>query len=174
MQQSTGQTTRKSRQRRDPSLKPAAQCHHDVGVEDTVNRIEQLIRKQGSKSSVTRRRVLSYLIALKRPIKAYDLMKKFSADNHAIKAASMYRILRFLSTKGYIHKVETLNAYVINSNPEYRGNEFLAVCTICGRTQEFYDALVDRRLKQHSERLGLAVQKQTVEIIGVCKSNCRR
>jgi Fur family transcriptional regulator, zinc uptake regulator len=173
MRQSTGQTTRKSRQRRDPGIKPAAQCHHDVGIENAVNRIEQLIRKQGLKSSATRRRVLRYLLALKRPIKAYDLMKKFSEDNRAIKAASMYRILRFLSAKGYIHKIETLNAYVINGNPEYRGNEFLAVCTVCGRTREFYDSLVDRRLKQHSEKLGFAVQKQTVEIIGRCVSGCR-
>jgi Fur family zinc uptake transcriptional regulator len=82
------------------------------------------------------RRVLEKLLSAGAPQKAYQMMSHFTPDGRPTSPTVVYRALNFLLRMGLIHRLETLNAYVVcrlGAGPHRPG--FL-VCDACGAAEE--------------------------------------
>jgi len=115
--------------------------------------------------------VLDALKEADTPLSAYGLLERLTGDG--IRAPlQVYRALDKLILLGFVHRLESLNAFVVCSHREqchHRPAAF-AICTQCGRVAEFLETAVDRGLARWSKGHAFRAERVTVEMRGVCGS----
>lgn len=116
-----------------------------------------------------RRRVLELLLEAGAPVKAYDLIAAYGEGG--AKPPTVYRALEFLERMGFVHRLESLNAYVACPRAgEVHAAAFL-ICECCGATAEIEPevaAVVEAAAGAH----GYALKGLTLEARGLCAA-CR-
>lgn len=154
-------------------------CHHADGAHPGLKGAE-LDRALGAAESrctatherltTPRRRVLELLLESDGPQKAYDLIAAFGAHGEPAKPPTVYRALEFLERLGFVHRIESLNAYVpcrIHGNGHRAA--FL-ICDCCGAAEEFEPDFTAQLAA--ADKAGYAVQTITLEARGLCPA-CR-
>ncbi|MHB1101745.1 MAG: Fur family transcriptional regulator [Devosia sp.] len=113
--------------------------------------------------------VLDALKEVGTPLSAYALLERLAG--HGIRAPlQVYRALDKLIQFGFVHRLESLNAFVVCSRREeciHRPAAF-AICTQCGRVAEFLETEVDQGLARWSKGHAFKAERVTVEMRGVC------
>jgi Fur family zinc uptake transcriptional regulator len=113
--------------------------------------------------------VLDAISQAGRPVSAYDILDDIRP--HGIRSpVQVYRAIKKLIEDGSIHKVESLNAFVLCVGPHAhdRGTAILAVCQQCGRVTEFCDDTVDRRLAEWASHERFQIETTSIEVNGRC------
>jgi len=85
--------------------------------------------------------------------------------------ATVYRALKHLAAHGVVTRIESRNAYVLCQHPHSPHDCLFFICRECGAATEAPDNKISRLLRKESETLGFAVNRQILEIVGLCK-NC--
>lgn len=83
-----------------------------------------------------RRRVLELLLRQGGPTKAYDLIAGYGEDGGAAKPPTVYRALEFLEKQGFVHRIESLNAYMACRQVGETHSAAFLICDCCGATRE--------------------------------------
>jgi Fur family transcriptional regulator, zinc uptake regulator len=83
---------------------------------------------------------------------------------------TIYRALSRLLQNGLIHRLESLNAYVICRGGHHHGATAFIICRDCGHVDELGDTSVIQRLEEDASRLGFRVDAVTIELTGRCAS----
>ena len=81
---------------------------------------------------------------------------------------TVYRALEFLREQGFVHRVESLNAYVgcqIGAGPH---DHQLYICRGCGATLESAQPAIRAAVAHYGEEVGFAVESMALEVIGLC------
>src|SRR3546814_3200364 len=104
---------------RDPCIDPG---HHVHDADGFVAAVERACVERGLRLTPIRARVLELVAGQGKPVKAYDLLEmlKDHAPGDAVGAAApptVYRALDFLLANGFIHKLESVNAFVACHHP---------------------------------------------------------
>ena len=113
--------------------------------------------------------VLDAISQAGRPVSAYDILDDIRP--HGIRSPiQVYRAIKKLIRDGTVHKVESLNAFVLCIGPHAhgRGTAILAVCEQCGRVTEFSDEIIDRRLTEWAARGRFQIEMTSIEVTGRC------
>ncbi|MDR0225421.1 MAG: transcriptional repressor [Burkholderiaceae bacterium] len=113
--------------------------------------------------------VLDALTREEQPASAYALLDQLRGEG--LRAPQqVYRALDKLMEYGLVHRVETLNSFVVCAHPHDHGHgpAVLAICDQCGHVDEFADPAIERRLKTWSRDHGFRMGATTVEMHGVC------
>ena len=131
-------------------------------------RAEALSRERGVRLTELRRRVLELVIGADHPVGAYDLLDKLNARTGAKAPMTVYRALDFLMEQRYIHKIESLNAFVACVDVDHPHDSQFMICTKCGAIEEIHDGTIAEALRGHSKQLGFQMQEQIVELRGLC------
>jgi Fur family transcriptional regulator, zinc uptake regulator len=126
---------------------------------------------QGQRLTHPRRRALELLLIKGQPMKAYDLIDKFGTDGQSAKPPTVYRALDFLEKQGFIHRIESLNAFVICHHGERAHAAAFLICDCCGASAEI-EPIAGQEIVAIGERTGFFVQALTIEAHGLCKA-CR-
>lgn len=116
--------------------------------------------------------VLDALAREESPASAYTLLDHLRGDG--LRAPQqVYRALDKLIEYGLVHRVETLNSFVVCAHPhDHRhGLVVFAICDQCGHLDEFSDQAIERRLKGWSRDHAFRMSAATVEMHGIC-SRC--
>jgi len=104
-----------------------------------------------------------------RPMSAYDLIERLRAQG--INApTTVYRSLNRLMARGYVHRLESLNAFVGCAGECRHDAAIFAICEGCGAVQEFVDEGVAERLSDWAGRTGFALTHAVLELRGRCPS----
>ena len=106
-----------------------------------------------------------------KPIKAYDLLEQVREGEGAGAAAppTVYRALDFLLANGFIHKLESINAFVACHHPNSAQHSVpFLICDRCHSATELEDASIVASLDAAARGLGFAPQAQTLEVHGLC------
>jgi Fur family zinc uptake transcriptional regulator len=153
---------------RDPCIDPK---HHVHDAEGFVAAVERASRERGLRLTPIRARVLELIAGEGRPIKAYDLLEKIRQGEGEGAAAppTVYRALDFLLANGFIHKLESVNAFVACHHPstDQHSVPFL-ICDRCHSAVELEDRAVVEALDERARALGFVPQAQTLEVHGLC------
>ena len=137
-----------------------------------VHAVEAACDARGLKLTPMRQRVLELIAASGKPVKAYDLLDQLRPDVVRAAPTQVYRALDFLIEHGFIHKLESINAYTSCHHPDQRHTVPFFICDECGNAIEFCDSKVAAQLIAHADALGFMPRAQTLEVQGVCAA-CR-
>ncbi|QIL21210.1 transcriptional repressor [Thermomonas sp. HDW16] len=147
---------------------PHQHVHDAAGF---VAAVERACNERGLRLTAIRTRVLSLVAAAGKPIKAYDLLEQVRDGEGAGAAAppTVYRALDFLMANGFIHKLESINAFVACHHPNSAQHSVpFLICDRCHSAIELEDASIVETLDSAARALGFAPQAQTLEVHGLC------
>jgi Fur family zinc uptake transcriptional regulator len=107
------------------------------------------------------------------PLSAYDILDRLREDG--LRAPlQVYRALDRLVAEGLAHRLESLNAFVCCADTGAHrapgGTTAFAICSQCGRVDEFADPEVNDRLRGWAEANGFASSRTTIELRGRCRA----
>ncbi len=143
--------------------------HHHVHDSDQFLReVEDVCRERGLRLTALRERVLRLIAAAERPLKAYELLELMREGHGPAAPPTVYRALDFLLENGFIHKLESINAFVGCHHPRVQHSVPFLICDRCQNAVELEDERVTELLREQAEALGFRPQAQTLEVHGLC------
>ena len=108
----------------------------------------------------------------KKPITAYEVLERMGKDIKNPKPPTAYRALDFLTRHGFVHRIESLNAYVsCDSDHKHKGSQFM-ICDNCGKVEEVHQCKLPAPLKERISEEDFCMRYWNVEVHGKCKK-CR-
>jgi Fur family zinc uptake transcriptional regulator len=122
----------------------------------------------GGKLTPLRRRVLEIVLESHAPMGAYDVLAALTRDGARPQPPTVYRALDFLRAQGFVHRIDSLNAFAACFAPEKAHLGHFLLCRACGRAMEIDDPALDDALAGATRRAGFTAERETVEITGVC------
>jgi len=103
---------------------------------------------------------------------AYDLLEQLKVTETGAKPATIYRALDFLAELGFIHKIESTNAFMLCHHFDHIHPVQLLICDSCGFVKELHSTVISHELNNLAAESGFVVSGQTIEAHGKCDS-CR-
>jgi Fur family zinc uptake transcriptional regulator len=149
-------------------IDPAHHVHDAAGF---VREVERACRERGLRLTPIRARVLGLIADAGRPLKAYDLLDQVREGEGPGAAAppTVYRALDFLLANGFIHKLQSVNAFVACHHPNTAQHSVpFLICDRCHNAVELEDVHVVAALDARARALGFEPQAQTLEVHGLC------
>lgn len=120
------------------------------------------------RGEMTQQAVLDALAASAAPMSAYDILAELRHDTPKIAPVTVYRALNALIEKGRIHRLESLNAYMLCSCAETEHDSILTICGDCGAVEENVEPDLIARLSRAISRSGFSVSRHVLEVHGTC------
>ena len=139
-------------------------------IDAQLRRTEAICDGRSVRLTPMRRAVYRSLLESARPMTAYDLLDRLSeAQGRRLAPPTIYRALEFLMDQGLLHRLESLNAYVVCEQPGQEHDSVFYVCGRCQRAVEISDGRVGHAVFENAQLLEFTPIRQVVEIHGVCK-----
>ena len=146
---------------------------HEACIDDALGAAEALCARRAIRLTPLRRRVLELVWSGHEPVRAYDILDRLREERRGAAPPTVYRALEFLLANGLIHRIESLNAFVGCGAPRDDHMGQFLICRDCGGVGELDDPEIEHLLARKAARLGFAVERQTIELIGLCPQ-CER
>jgi len=148
---------------------PASEHDHTACISDALVAAEDRCRARGLRFTPLRRRVLEIVWNRHAPTGAYDILEELRDGKRSAAPPTVYRALEFLVEHGFVHKIESLNAFVGcgRAGEEHTG-QFL-ICQKCNQVGELDDPEISALIEKKAAGLGFAVAQPTIEISGLCR-----
>ena len=141
---------------------------HDAGA--FVGAVESACESRGLRLTPLRLRVLELIAAEEKPVKAYDLLDRLREEHGNAAPPTVYRALDFLLEHRFIHKLESINAFVGCHHPDEAHQVPFLICDGCSSAAELCDERVARLLGEQAREHGFTPRAQTIEVHGLCKA----
>lgn len=155
----------------EPPAFPARGHDHGSCIADALDLAEQACRERGLRFTDIRRRVLEIVWNRHAPIGAYEILDILQEAQRRAAPPTVYRALDFLVEHGFVHKIESLNAFVGCGHPgDDHTGQFL-ICGECRQVGEIDDPEIAALIAKKAATIGFSVSRQTIEIEGLCR-NC--
>ena len=142
-------------------------------TETLLKHAGEICEAKGARLTDLRREVLGLILDSEAPTGAYDLLDRLRATRHGAAPPTVYRALDFLLENGFIHKLESINAFVSCHHPAEAHQVPFLICDTCSSAQEVCDERVADLIEAQARALGFRPQAQTLDVHGTCK-NCRK
>ena len=139
---------------------------HDV--RGYIRDVERQCQVRGLRLTPLRAEVLQILATEGRPTRAYDLLDRIKATKAPSAPTTVYRTLDFLIANGFVHKLESINAFVACRHPALDHVAPFLICDTCDRAVEIDDEAAPTLLIKHAGDLGFVPRTQTLEVHGRC------
>jgi Fur family transcriptional regulator, zinc uptake regulator len=142
--------------------------HHVHDHDDYMREVADVCRERGLRLTALRERVLRLIAEAERPVKAYELLELMRATHGPSAPPTVYRALDFLLESGFIHKLESINAFIGCHHPRVQHSVPFLICDACHKAVELEDERVTDLLREQALQLGFQPQAQTLEVHGLC------
>lgn len=133
---------------------------------------QQTCIERGVRFTPARELAFTLLAKQKSSIGAYDLLELMKQEDKGAKPATVYRALDFLCEQGFVHKIESINAFILcdhfcdSAHPVQ-----LLICDQCGHVEEIRSDNLDLAIRAMADASGFRISHQIVEAHGKC-SDC--
>lgn len=114
------------------------------------------------------RQVLESLRQSSTPLSAYDLLDHLRDSHPKIAPPTVYRALAALTSRGSIHRLESLNAYMACQCGSHPQESILSICGDCGSVGEQASPDVLEILSGLAQASGFTPDRHVIEVHGVC------
>jgi len=145
--------------------------HPEQHVHDSRSLLAEVANvcgERGVRLTPLRLQVLRLIAGSKTPVKAYELLELMRDTHGPTAPPTVYRALDFLLENGFIHKLESIAAFVGCHHPRQAHSVPFLICNRCQVAVELEDEEVTRLLEQRAAALGFQPMAQTLEVHGVC------
>jgi Fur family transcriptional regulator, zinc uptake regulator len=133
---------------------------------------EEVCRRIGARLTRLRRNVLMLVLTAERPLTAYEILDLLRPKDPSATPAGVYRSLDFLTELGLVHRIDSAKSFVACAMPDHTHPSQMLVCRRCGTVVETEDSGVAKATESLGRRLGFALDRNTMEFVGLC-SSCR-
>lgn len=156
------------------STAPAFQPHdHSHCVHDALAAAERLCHASGARLTPLRRRVLELVWVSHRPLGAYELLDRLTAEGHRPAPPTVYRALEFLLEQKLVHRIASRNAFIGCTHPGAAHAGYFLLCESCGNAEEIADgSALGKAIDKAAAAAEFTVHSQTLELAGLCR-HCR-
>ncbi len=145
---------------------------HGHDAKAFIGAVASACELRGLRLTPLRLRVLELIAEAGKPVKAYDLLDRLREGRGGAAPPTVYRALDFLLEHRFIHKLESVNAFVGCHHPNEAHQVPFLICDVCSGAVEICDERVSRLLGEQAREHGFKVRAQTLEVHGVCE-DCR-
>jgi Fur family zinc uptake transcriptional regulator len=113
--------------------------------------------------------VLKIISASKKPMGAYEILENLAKTMNNPKPPTAYRAIDFWQEHGFIHRIESLNAFVgCHAGHSHEGSQFM-VCDDCGEVEEVHLCHLPNALEKKVQDNGFKMARWSTEIHGQCQ-----
>lgn len=115
-----------------------------------------------------RLQVLKIIEASTKPLGAYDILEELGKAIKNPKPPTVYRAIEFWQQHGFIHRIESLNAYVAcEAGHQHKGSQFM-ICDDCGTVIEAHLCELPQPLRDSTVKNTFTPSRWNLEIHGTC------
>lgn len=132
---------------------------------------ENACHERGLRLTPMRRQVLDALYATHRPMSAYDLVDRLGPEGGDKRPApiTVYRALDFLLENGFVHKLESRNAFIACPFRHAPGDLVVfMICEQCGGVDEACSEELRGALSHLAQAQGFSPRANVIELAGRC------
>ncbi|MFC3033646.1 transcriptional repressor [Pseudoalteromonas fenneropenaei] len=140
-----------------------------MNVELLVSKAKQVCDNRGARFTPIREKVFRLLASRQGGVGAYDLLEELKLTESSAKPATVYRALDFLAELGFIHKIESTNAFMLCHHFDHNHPVQLLICDSCGQVDELHSGVLSHELNALAAERGFSVTGQTIEAHGRCE-----
>ncbi len=136
-------------------------------MDDKLQTAKNFCEKNGYRFTEPRKIILQTILNETKHLTAYDILEILSKDK-SVKPPTVYRAIDFWLKHDFIHRVESLNAYIIcKEHHNHKGFEVF-VCEKCNYVDEshFCNSQILKELQQLTQ---YKVQSWNIELKGICQ-----
>ena len=101
-------------------------------------------------------------------MKAYDLLDSLTRPGERVMPPVVYRALDFWVSHGFVHRIASLNAYVVCGHPLHNHGCQLLICSHCGQALEVCNPRLREAILETARASGFHFEKVALEIHGRC------
>ena len=123
----------------------------------------------GQRLTPLRRKVLGTLLASHQPLGAYDIMERLAPTGPRPAPITVYRALSFLCENGFVHRIESRNAYLACVRPHATDDPIVfLICDHCGAVGEASSPEIGSMIRSAARSAGFTPKSPVIEIGGIC------
>lgn len=145
---------------------------HARCIADAMSRVEARCAAEGLQLTPVRRRVLEILLEEHRALGAYEILDRLRAEGLGSQPPVAYRALEFLIRSGFVHRIETLNAFIACTEAKEGHAPAFLICRTCRKVIETIAQPESGVLQNAAEHAGFAIETAVREAEGIC-ADCR-
>lgn len=145
---------------------------HTHCIAASVNAVAARCASEGLQFTPVRRRVLEILLQKHKAMGAYDILEVLRDEGMGAQPPVAYRALDFLTTNGFAHRIERLNAFVACAHAHEDHAPAFLICRACDAVAEAAAGPARAALSETAEAAGFEIERATVEALGLCP-NCQ-
>jgi len=135
-------------------------------VEKLMKTAEEYCRKNSLRFTAGRKESLRIVGLSDKAVKAYTILK--GMNDKKLMPPIVYRALDFWVKHGFLHKIESLNAYVPCSHPSPGQSCHFMICSKCCRVFEVCSYDMHGEVENLAAEHHFLVQQTVLEIHGIC------
>ena len=133
---------------------------------------ERFCEGAGLRFTETRRVVLDILARSQKPMTAYEILDALEGGVKNPKPPIVYRATDFWQRHGFVHKIESLNRFVVcQEGHQHRGSQFM-ICDECGDVSEIHMCHMPEAIVRSAERSDFKTVHWNLELHGQCQNCC--
>ena len=146
-----------------------AHTHHEHDGADLVDAAKHALEDKGERWTGMRSEVFEELARHSAPVSAYDIADNLSAKRGSrVAANSIYRILDLFVANNLANRIESANAFLVNTHPGCRHDCVFLICDDCGKADHFDDDSLTGALRAAGKAAGYSDVRPVVELRGLC------
>ena len=115
-----------------------------------------------------RETVLEILQDSSEPMSAYDVLHELQKVTGKVAPPTVYRTLSSLQNQRAIHRLESLNAYVVCNQNCMHNAPIISICDTCGEGEESVSDELLANLSDIVPQKGFAAERHVIEVYGKC------
>ena len=138
-------------------------------IVNTENLLNYCLKRKKSLTP-SRNLVIKTLAKFNKPITAYKLRDEINNNGVVnINISQIYRVLEFWIDLGLIHKISSINKFLLCITPEEKHTHMLNFCTVCEKVFETCNEKMGLNFTKSTAKLDLAFNTTcSVEIPVIC------
>ncbi len=112
--------------------------------------------------------VFKIVATSRKPLGAYEILEKLGKVIESPKPPTVYRAIDFWLQNGFVHRIESLNAYVVcQADCRHSGSQFM-ICDDCGLVIEIPVSELPKVIRDGTAQNTFTPSSWNVEVHGLC------
>jgi Fur family transcriptional regulator, zinc uptake regulator len=143
--------------------------HHEHEGESLADAAKHALTDAGEQWTDMRSDIFAVLATFEKPASAYDIADLVSQRrSKRVAPNSVYRILDLFVATNLARRVESANAYIVNSHPGCLHDCIFLICDNCGTATHLDDDSLSGSVRAAATKAGFVDVRPVIEVRGKC------